>query len=447
VVTVISNVIDSEGIPIEVTPGGGNLRRGSIPYAIDMRRGVALVDHHLSFARLFASQPLVAGVVGWFMRQHRRVPLKVYRREGDDGRRHLRPGEHRLATAIDRPWEGGSSIDLVAHLLGSFLIHGNTLTETDSGAREALRFLPIDWRYTTPILAWRDAIGGWNIDTDSPAERRTRGVDTVLHVRDYSPLGPFGLSPLEQLGVTIAIEDAAQRHQRAMLANGVRTASAIQASDDRFFGLGPEERKELMTGLREDVEDTQAGPENAGRPWVLPPGLEVKPVGQTAQEAALIEQRQVSRIEALGVYGLPPYAAGVHERGAELPEQRQIAYTDGLAPPLILIEECINAQLVRGLLHEEDIFVAFDFANLLRGDHLKEIEAIREAVATAVMTPNEGRSELNKPRSPQDGMDDFYLPRNNLWPLSVPYPDKGMGAEATAGDGNAAEPTPAGSTT
>jgi hypothetical protein len=29
-------------------------------------------------------------------------------------------------------------------------------------------------------------------------------------------------------------------------------------------------------------------------------------------------------------------------------------------------------------------------------------------------------------------MDDFYLPRNNLWPLSVPYPAKGMGGGSSS---------------
>jgi hypothetical protein len=43
-------------------------------------------------------------------------------------------------------------------------------------------------------------------------------------------------------------------------------------------------------------------------------------------------------------------------------------------------------------------------------------------------------------------MDDFYLPRNNLWPLSVPYPDDGMGSEpkgqpSSAADTSGTEPT------
>jgi hypothetical protein len=403
----IGTIINEEGAPVEVAPERGNLRHSSVPgYISSIRRGLSLVDRHLSFAQLYASQPLVGVVAGWFMRQHRRVPLKVYRREPDEGHQELRPGEHPLATAIHSPWERGSQIDFVASLLGSFLVHGNGINEIDSGARETLRFIQADWRFAAPIMPWRDTIAGWDLDVDNPELKRMRGADAVLHVRDWSPLGPFGVSPLQQLGVTISIEDAAQRHQRAMLANGVRTAAAVQATDDKFFGLQPEERKELMDGLREDVEDTQSGPENAGRPWVLPPGLEIKTVGQTAQEAALIEQRVVTRTEALGIYGLLPATAGVIERG------------------------------VTALLREDDVFVAFDFSELLRGDRLKEIDAIRGAIATAVKTPNEGRTDLGLPRSNQKGMDDHYLPRNNLWPLSVPYPDKGMGASA-AGENDA----------
>jgi hypothetical protein len=87
---------------------------------------------------------------------------------------------------------------------------------------------------------------------------------------------------------------------------------------------------------------------------------------------------------------------------------------------------------VRGVLREPDMYVEFDFAGILRGDRLKEIEALREAIASALLTPNEGRGVLNQPKSDQDGMDDFYLPRNNLWPLKVPYPATGMGSNGSS---------------
>jgi hypothetical protein len=79
------------------------------------------------------------------------------------------------------------------------------------------------------------------------------------------------------------------------------------------------------------------------------------------------------------------------------------------------------------------VYVEFDFAAILRGDRLKEVESLREAIATALLTPNEARAIDNRPKSDLPGMDEFYLPRNNLWPLSVPYPAKGMGGDGAGG--------------
>jgi len=434
---VITNVISDESGPIEVAPGRGDLRYSSSPF-FDLRRSIDLIGGQVSFAQLFATQPMVASVVGWLLRQSRRVPLKAYRRTGDDSRERLKPADHPLARGIVNPWEGGSQVDLTEALLGPFLVHGNALADVDQGAFNRIRFKPADWRFALPVMLWSGApISGWEIERNDPSGPRNRPVESVLHVRAWSPLGPIGISPLQQLGVTIAIEDAAKRHQRAMLRNGARPPSAITASSE-FLGLAPQERAALEATLREEIDRLYTGPENSGRPALLSPGLKWEQVGHTAVEAELIAQRVVNRTESQSVYGLPPAPLGVIERGAELAEQRQMAYTDGLAPPLILIEAVINAQLVAGLLKEEDVYVEFDFAGILRGDKLKEIESLRESISYSLMTPNEGRSILNMPQSDADGMDDFYLPRNNLWPQGQPYKPTGTPA-STSSDGAGAK--------
>lgn len=423
----VATFIGPDGDAVELAPGRGDLRYSSQPFDPSLGQLALLAGRTVSYAQLVATQPWVAAAVMRILAYAIRVPLKAYRRTGDDSRQRLRRGEHPIATAIVDPWEHGSQAELVMSLLGPMVTHGNGLDDVDQGARNQIRFRPADWRYAKPIKPWRDTISGWDVDIDDPMTRRTRSVDEVLHVAWWSPLGPIGISPLQQLGVTLRIEDAAQRHQQATLRNGARPPSAITA-DKEFLGLAEDERRVILANLREDITTIYAGPENSGRPALLPPGLDWKTVGHSAVEAALIEQRKITREEVGGVYMLPPASLGLIDKAAgSIAEQRQMAYTDGVAPPLMLIEQAINAQLIGQALREPDIYVEFDFSGVLRGDRLKEIESLREAVASALLTPNEGRAIDNKPRSEQPGMDDFYLPRNNLWPLSVPYPQNAMG--------------------
>lgn len=417
-------------IPIEVAPGRGDLNysSGFVPtfptalYLVGMRA--------VSFARIFMSQPWVAAAVMRMMTWAIRVPLKVYRRDGDDpaDRTRLRAGDHPLVDAVEGR-DRMSQAQLIMALLGPVLVHGNSVTEVESGASDAVLLSPRDWRYCRPLMPFRDTIDGFQFDVDTVAFKREVSVDDVLHIAYWSPTGPIGCSPLQQLGVTVQIEDSAQRVQRAMFANGTRQSSAVVASES-FLGLKPEDRQVLMKQLRADVTELYAGPDNSGRPILLPPGLDWKPAGQTVVEADLMEQRKVAREEVAAVYLIPPPLIGILDKAtySNITTQRDMTYTDCLGPPLVLIEQAINAQVVRNLLGETDVFVEFDFAAVLRGDPLEEIAALRDAIGTALLTPNEGRAVLNRQKSGDPAMDSFYLPFNNLQPVgSPPLPSQAPG--------------------
>jgi len=404
-------------VPIEIAPGRGDLRVMSGFYPA-FPTALAMVGRRtVSFARIYMSQPWVAAAADWMMRRAIRVPLRVYRRHGDDLRERqiLTPKDHPLAAAIESPWDRGSRADFIQAMFGPVLVHGNSTTVIEQGARDKIQFDPKDFRFCRPIMPFRDRIAGFTFDYDQPQFMDEQSIDHVLHAKWWSPAGPIGCSPLQQLGVSVQIEDAAQRWQRAMLHQGARPSGAVTMTPE-FVGLKQAEREQIISQVRRDLRELYGGPENAGKPALLPPGLQwMNYNGGTAVEAELIQQRKISREEIAAVYGIPPPLLGILDRAtySNIQTQRDMTYTEVLGPPLVMMEQTVTAQVARNLLAEDDIMVEFDFAAVLRGDPLQEIEALRFAVGSALMTPNEGRSVIKLPHSDLPEMDEFYYPSNN----------------------------------
>ena len=432
-------------IPIQIGPGRGDLRYSSgfvptFPTALGM-----IGNRAVSFARIFQSQPWVAAAVMRMLTWAIRVPLKCYQKGGDDpnNRERLRGGDHPIAKMLETPWVGGTSAQLVMNLLGPILVHGNSVTViNDSNRSGDITLTPKDWRYTRPIMPWRAALEGFIFDVDTPIFQSEASIDKVLHLAWWSPIGPLGTSPLMQLGTSLQIEDAAQRYQRSVFVNGGKPPSAVTMSD-AFLGMKPEERRMIVAQVRQDMQDIYGGPENMGKPALLPPGLDWKPIGGSVVEAALIEQRKLTREEVAAVYLIPPPLMGILDRAtyANIGVQREMTYTDCLGPPLILIEQSINAQIIRDLLQEDNVFVEFDFGGVLRGDRLAEIDALRDAIATALISPNEGRAVLNLPKVDIEAMDEYWMPTNNLSPMSLAAEGAAAPAQPeTAAPGTGGEP-------
>jgi HK97 family phage portal protein len=409
--------------PVEIARGRGDLRFSSTYFNPNIRQASGYVPRigktPVSYAKLFAEQPYIATAVMRMLTWSVRVPLKVYRRkDGGDTRERVQPKQHPLARMVERPWlgKGASQASLVMSLLGPTLIHGNTVHEIETIGGEEW-FKPLDWRDLVPIGVdttgeldgWRWCYSGY--ERDIPLSKS-------VHIAWWSPLGPLGISPLEQLGITLGIEDAAQRFQRALFGNAARPPSAITSTTD-FLTLERPERQSLMDQLRQDIADIYTGPENAGKPALLPPGLDWKPVGSSAQEAELIQQRQLTREEVAAVYQIPPPMIGIldHATYSNIEVMREMAYTMALGPPLVLIEQTLTSSLARDYFGEEDLYVEFDFGPVLRGDRQTEIATFRDAIGTGIQTMNEARRALNLPPSKEPDADRLFYPANNLKPV------------------------------
>jgi HK97 family phage portal protein len=344
------------------------------------------------------------------------VPLKLYERMEDNDRRRLRPQDHPLAAALENPWQRAGQIQLVEHLLAPLLVHGNGTIQIESGVGGKILFRPRYWQHLSPIQPFFSEISGWESNEDDSAEVISAGK--VLHVARWNPSGPIGVSPLHQLGVTLAIEKAAQVYAANSMKNMARPPSAITISE-QFMGYDRDVREDIISSMRSQVNELYTG-EGAGSVAILPTGVDWKGVGHTAVEAELINQRKVNREEIASVYQVDPQMLGIMDATtySNLESAYNHAYSDSLGPYLKLIAGAINSQIIQGLLGEDNIYCEFDLGPVLEGDRAKELAAFQVAINSGLMTINEARTALNLAKVDDQNADQLFIATNNLTPLS-----------------------------
>lgn len=414
----MATLVGSDGSLFGV--GGGNqpFPRSSVPLS-DYAGGVDLLgDLTVSFAHIYRTQIWVAIVVNKIAYQISRLPLKAYKRTSE-GRSRLRTGV--LPGLLERPFARSGPTHLKQAMMKPALVHGNSALRIvrDRPDGPPASFAPLLWRRLTAHADDGGPVEIW--ETSQAGHPRWIPPGDIIHLAWRGLDGPIGLSPLRQLGVTLAIEDAAQRHQRAMLANSAAPAAAISMSE-QYIGMERGQRDEIIGNLRSDVDRLYAGPENTGRPILLPPGLEWKSAAHTAVEAELISQRELTREECAACYDMPPPLIGILEHAtlSNLTEMHRMLYVTILGPWLTLIEETLQAQLItpepalRG-----DVWVEFDLSEVLKGDTLQRAQALALQIGYGLLTIDEGRELENRPRFDLPETSLPLYPANNLRPAGM----------------------------
>lgn len=407
----------STGPYLKTSGGRNSIARPSIPFGMWGSSSLTLLDGRaISYTEILRSQPIVAAAVNVFSRQISRLPLKVYEKNSQNERK--RVTNHRLVDLIQNPAPRCGATQLKQWLAQPMLTHGNSTLLKGRGraGQPPSRLWPLDWRYMWAYFEKGEPIRFWRT-TEFGAEIKTLDPEDVFHLHWEAVDGPIGISPLEQLGVTVRIDTSAQEYQQSYLRQGARPPSAITMPEIAGGNApGVILDKELRKEMREDLDAAYAGSGNAGRPALLPGGFKWESIAHSAHEAELIEQRKLSREEVAAVYEVPQPLVGIldHATYSNVAELHRMLYTTVLGPWLTLIEESFKAQIIDPEPAFQGLFVEFDLAEVLKGDKVKEINALKIAVMAGLMTINEARAVLNLPRFDLDWCDKPLIPANNL---------------------------------
>lgn len=381
----------------------------------------------VSYEQMYRTQPILAGAVDKIARRAATLPFAAFVALAN-GSRTAVPRDDALATLLRRPRPRTSTVHLLTHIFQSLLTHGNALVAKGRGSdpeSPPVMLWPLDWAATG---AYGEAGGDieWWSTTQFGAERFIAAADTIHFAWPGPNGGPIGVSPLEKLGVTIRLEDAAQRYQTANFRNGNRPSLAISLEQ-------PKPSKELLAVMRDSIDSLHRGPDKAGKTILLGAGAKAYPLSLSPVEAVLIEQRKLNREEVAIVFDLGgPSLSDITDNSlGNVAERNRAFYRDVLPPWTELVVQTFESQLIDQEPAWLDRVVRFDFTAKLVGEPVEQADALKAKVEAGLLTRNEARVELGM--EPMDGADELTANVNNQGLLpSTSSPNSGQGGGNTS---------------
>lgn len=362
----------------------------------------------LTFAQMYETQPWVYIVVSKLARSLARLPLHVFQTGPASDRERMRDGT--LADLMREPAPGIAPFQLKESIVGNLSLYGNAiLVKVRNGPAAApFELWPTNFARWRPIAAERAPISMWIYRTPGGDDIPFLPSD-VVHFRWWNPDSHMlGMSPMEPLRRTLAMEDATQRAGVAVFENGMRPSGVFKT--DRVFDATKASDRLAIQRLTEETERMHGGPDNFGRLAFLEGGLEWQPMSHNLTDAAAVPFRKLNREEVAAAFDMPPPMVGILDNAtfSNVTMMHQMLYQDTLGAPIKMIEEVLDGQLVKRQPSWRGLFLEFELAEVLRGSHMERMRAYQ--LAQWFLTPNEVRRIENWPQLDDPEADRIHVP-------------------------------------
>ncbi len=167
-------------------------------------------------------------------------------------------------------------------------------------------------------------------------------------------------------------------------------------------------KKEDRDAARESFERAYGGAKNAGRTVVLSGGMEWAPAQLPNTDAQWLESQSFSVAQVCRFFGVPPHMVAELGRAtfSNIEHQNREFYQNCALPWARRLESEADIKLF-GRINRGRKWTKINLAALLRGDSQTHTDRITKLVVSGVMTPNEGREELDL--NPKEGGDELVI--------------------------------------
>lgn len=291
---------------------------------------------------------------------------------------------------LERPWEGGTTQDLLSRMIQDADLAGNSFLTVQDG--QIFRLRP-DWveivtkprRVNGGVIGWRKlgyvyTEGGRKSGRD-PVPLM---ADEVAHFAPIpDPVHPYrGMSWLTPVAREIRGDELMEQHKRKFFANGATPNMVVK------HATGADERKIIAFAAK--LEAANAGVKNAYKTLHLYPGSDATIVGKDLRQVDFKQVQGAGETRIAAAAGVPPVIVGLSE-GLQAAtysnySQARRRFGDGTIHPLWQNAAGCLAQLLDRPLGD-DVRLWYDASDVpfLREDE-KDAAEIRSSNATTIRT-------------------------------------------------------------
>ena len=264
----------------------------------------------------------------------------------------------------------------------------------------------------------------------------------IVHTKWISDDGIEGMPPSEVCNNTIALAQALDRSTVGFWKNNARPDLLLESTEKI-----PDEAVEA---LRQQMADLYGGPDNRGRPAMLPVGVTAKPIaGNSAESAQLIDQMDSIVASCARIWGLPSTLIGDYRMAkfSNVEQEFLTAHVFCLQPWALRYEGAYDLSIMQVYregsqvdgIAPDRVHFKLDPRGLLKADTAARTALYQSLFNMGAITPNEIRSLEDFDLLDDPAADETYMQLgfSTLGAAAASAIDPNAGA---AGDGSSTAP-------
>jgi HK97 family phage portal protein len=348
----------------------------------------------------FRCTHILAGAAG-------NLPIDLYRRIDEKTRQ---PAQgHPLRTLLQRPNSWQTSAEFRKMLTAHAVLQGDGFAVKIRGVGGRVTAL---WPINNPsrMEVTQDAATMRLVYDWTRADGRRVRLDQseVLHLRGLTLDGIRGMGVVryarEALGLSIDAEKATRKAQRNGVLAGLIFTKPGQLSDEAF------------ARLKQQLDEQNAGPENAGKSLILEDDLKVDGSPMSAEDLQFLQSREFSRADIGMFFGVPPHMYGDTSKatswGSGIEQQGAGFVTYSANDWFIMWEQALERDLLSPAEIAEGYYVRLQRQALLRGDLKTRWDSYTRGMQWGVYSPDEIRAFEDENPRPDGQGGRYYEPPN-----------------------------------